>query len=116
MSDPTTLPEGTLIDGRYRIESVLGIGGLGVVYRARHVGLDRPVALKMLHPEIGHVDEIQKRFSREARALSALVHPNIVPITDFGESEGLPYLAMKLLEGQSLADILEAKESKGEVA
>ncbi len=109
MSEPTvtTLPVGQVLDSRYRIDGILGTGGLGVVYRAQHLGLDRPVALKMLHTEFGGVAEIHQRFTREAKALSTLVHPNIVAITDFGTVEAGPYLTMELLEGKTLADLLE---------
>jgi serine/threonine-protein kinase len=94
---------GEVIDGRYRIEGVLGVGGLGVVYRAEHQGLRRFVALKVMHEIFADHDELRKRFEREARALSALDHPNIVAITDFGAHAGAPYLAMQLIDGQSLS-------------
>ncbi len=99
---------GQVIDGRYRIEGVLGVGGLGVVYRAEHQGLRRFVALKVMHDIFADHEELRKRFEREARALSALDHPNIVAITDFGSFEGAPYLAMQLIEGQSLSQRLAA--------
>lgn len=98
---------GAVVDGRYRVEAVLGAGGLGVVYRAKHVGLGRPVALKVLHAELGVLEEVGLRFAREAKVLSTLVHPNIVAVSDFGASDGLSYLAMELLEGRTLADALE---------
>ena len=98
---------GHVLDGRYRIESVLGTGGLGVVYRASHVGLGRDVAVKVLHPSFNVEPEIQERFAREARALSTLAHPRIVAVTDFGSADGVAYLAMEMLEGRTLADELE---------
>jgi serine/threonine-protein kinase len=109
MTDPsiTTLPIGQVLDARYRIDAILGTGGLGVVYRAEHLGLGRQVALKMLHSEFGEVNEIRARFEREAKALSALVHPHVVGISDFGTVSGTPYLTMELLEGRTLADVLE---------
>jgi serine/threonine-protein kinase len=97
---------GDIVDGRYRLEGVLGIGGLGVVYRAEHTGLRRQVALKLMHELFADHDELRQRFEREARALSALDHPNIVAISDFGTHVGTPYLAMSLIEGDSLSQRL----------
>jgi serine/threonine-protein kinase len=98
---------GQVIDRRYIVESILGMGGLGVVYRARHDKLDRPVAIKLMHPELASHAELRRRFDREARALSTLVHPNIVAISDFGNHEGTPFLVMELLEGEPLSQRLE---------
>lgn len=96
---------GRVLDGRYRIESELGEGGLGCVYRAHHLKLARPVAVKVLKSELRGVPEIRKRFEREVRALSSLSHPNIVTITDYGVADGLPYLVMELAEGVELNKI-----------
>lgn len=101
------LSVGQILDGRYRIDAVLGEGGLGVVYRAEHVGLGRPAAIKVLHPHLGGVVELRQRFAREAKALSTLVHPHIVAIADFGEADGVSFLAMELLEGHTLEDLLK---------
>ncbi len=103
------LPIGTVVDGRYRIEAVLGVGGLGVVYRAQHTGLGRPVALKVLLPELAGFEDIRRRFAREAKALSTLVHPQIVAVSDFGDADGIAYLAMELLEGRTLEDELDER-------
>jgi len=97
---------GEVLDGRYRLEEVVGVGGLGIVYRAEHTGLRRFVALKLMHEVFADHDELRQRFEREARALSSLEHPNIVAITDFGTHEGAPYLAMALIEGESLSERL----------
>ncbi len=75
---------GKVIASRYRIESVLGAGGIGTVYRAIQDPLDRPVALKMLHPEFSQKPDLRRRFVREARAVAALAHPNIAMVHDFG--------------------------------
>ena len=98
---------GTVIDRRYRITGLLGRGGMGSVYRAEHVRIRRPVALKLLHPEYAAIDEIARRFEREAFATGRIDHPNIVTVSDFGElPDGTMFLVMELLDGVSLADVL----------
>lgn len=103
--NPRTL--GRALDGRYRLEAEIGVGGLGAVYRARHQKLDKSVAVKLLHQHCGSNELMRGRFEREARALATLDHPNIVAITDFGIAEDTPYLVMELLEGETLADRLD---------
>ncbi len=98
---------GKVIDGRYRIEDVLGTGGVGVVYRAEHLKLQRRVAIKVLHEKLGNIDELRRRFEREGQALSALSHPNVVSVNDYGISDGMPYLVMELLTGRTLADLID---------
>jgi serine/threonine-protein kinase len=93
------LAPGTLVAGRYRVGSVLGRGGMGVVYRAVQLPLERPVALKLLRAELLGDDKARARFEREARVASALPHPTAVAIHDFGDHEGTAYLAMELVEG-----------------
>ena len=89
--------------GNYRIESVLGQGGMGVVYRAQHVTLGRGVALKMLLPQISHDAGMVQRFFNEARASSTIDHPGIVEIHDFGtHHDGRAFIVMALLQGESL--------------
>src|SRR5204862_4243506 len=92
--------------GRYRIEGTLGKGGLGAVYRAEQLPLGRKVAIKVLHDDVAQHLELRRRFEREARTLSALSHPHIVGIGDFGFAEGVPYLCMELLEGRTLEQLL----------
>ncbi len=102
---------GKLIAGRYRIESVLGTGGVGTVYRALQDSLQRPVALKMLRPELSTNPVVRRRFSREARAVAALSHPNIAAVYDFGTTEdGTAFLAMEYIDGLSLADLVVRDE------
>jgi eukaryotic-like serine/threonine-protein kinase len=88
--------------GRYRITHQLGAGGMGIVYGAQDTLLGRGVAIKVLHPGVGGRQERVRRFSQEARAASALNHPNIVTVHDAGEFESGPFLVMELVEGDSL--------------
>jgi Tol biopolymer transport system component len=92
--------------GPYRIDAPLGAGGMGRVYRATDTRLGRNVALKVLSPDLSLDEAALKRFQREARAASALNHSNICTLYDLGEFNGLPYLVMELLEGESLRDHL----------
>jgi eukaryotic-like serine/threonine-protein kinase len=92
--------------GPYEIVSPLGAGGMGEVYKARDVRLDRTVAIKVLPAQVFSDPELKQRFEREARAISALQHPNICTLHDIGSENGIDYLVMEYLEGESLADRL----------
>ncbi len=92
--------------GRYRLESLLGAGGMGEVYRARDLRLGREVAVKILPPHLAAHPEALRRFEHEARAVAALAHPNILSIYDFGAEEGVSYAVMELLEGETLRERL----------
>jgi serine/threonine-protein kinase len=95
--------------GKYQIESELGRGGMGVVYRARDTELNRPVALKMVSAgRFAAADDLE-RFRGEARLAAGLAHPGIVPIYEAGEWQGLPFFAMGLVEGVSLADLIRER-------
>lgn len=99
---------GTLIAGKWQIESVLGVGGMATVYGAVHAHNKRKVAIKILHPEYQHIEDIRGRFAQEARAANRVSHRGAVPVLDDGELEdGAPYLVMDRLEGQSLQRRLE---------
>jgi serine/threonine protein kinase len=92
--------------GPYRLGEPLGEGGMGIVYRARHVVTGRTVALKVLHPRRLEREEHRIRFLREARILTRLAHPNIVRVSETGEIAGHGYISMELLAGQSLRELL----------
>src|SRR6476469_4807655 len=88
---------------QYEIESEIGRGGMSVVYRARDRRLNRPVAIKVLPPELAHDAAIRTRFTREAQMAAQLTHAHIVPIYDVGEQDGVAYFVMALVTGGSLA-------------
>lgn len=93
----------------YEVAELVGHGGMGAVYRARQMDLDREVALKLLTPQAGEDPEFAARFAREAKVLGRLAHPNIVPVYGIGVSEdGLPFYSMKLVKGRTLQEILTA--------
>jgi len=96
---------GTVIGG-YRIESRIGRGGMGVVYRAQHLSLGRTAALKVIAPDFASSAGFRQRFAREARIAAGLAHPNIVTVYDAGEVDGTLYLAMQYIEGADLARML----------
>jgi serine/threonine-protein kinase len=105
------LAVGSLLAGRYRVESVLGTGGMGKVYKAEHTGIGRTVAIKVLHNRLGGSSEAKARFQREAMASGRLNHPNIVDVSDSGELEdGSLYLVMEALEGEPLGKRLEREK------
>src|SRR3989440_9398363 len=98
---------GLTLDEKYRLDSRIGTGGMGTVYRATHLLIDRPVAIKVLNPRYVEDEAAQTRFRREARAAGRIQHTNAVTVTDFGRTtEGLVYIVMELLEGHSLRDVL----------
>jgi serine/threonine protein kinase len=99
---------GRVIARNFRIESLLGTGGMGRVYKARQISLDKLVVLKVLHPHFQNDTQLVQRFQREARAASRLNHPNSISIIDFGQAEdGTLYMAMELLHGQDLFNLLQ---------
>ena len=99
------LEPGTQI-GPYEIVSLLGSGGMGEVYRARDKRLARMVALKILPPDVATDAGRRQRFEQEARAASALNHPNILSVYDMGSQDGLVYIVTELIDGESLRDMV----------
>jgi serine/threonine-protein kinase len=98
---------GELLDGRYRVERLLGTGGMGAVYAAEHVEIGKKVALKVLHPQFSRQADLVARFRREARAASKVGHPNIVDVTDSGSTDnGDVYFVMERLDGLDLGEVL----------
>ena len=109
MTDPDPYI-GQLLDEKYRLERLLGRGGMGAVYLASHLGTERYVALKLITPQFMRNEEFVARFKREARAAGRLRHPNVVDVTDFGfahvGAEAVAYLVMEYLDGCTLGDVL----------
>jgi serine/threonine-protein kinase len=101
---------GSVIAG-YRIESRIGRGGMGVVYKAQHLSLEREAAVKIIAPDLAESSGFRERFAREARIAAALAHPNIVTVYDAGEVDGTLYLAMQYVDGSDLAAML-SKEGR----
>jgi hypothetical protein len=93
----------------YRIEELIGRGGMGVVYRAYDLRLKRPVALKLVAPSLARDEQFRERFARESELVMSLEHPNVVPIYDAGEVDGRVYLAMRLVDGTDLRSLLRAE-------
>src|SRR3954452_8368475 len=93
--------------GQYRIEALIGSGGMGEAYRARDTRRDRDVALKMLPDVLRSAQEALRRFRRDAQAGGRLREPHVIPIHDHGEIDGRLFLDMRLVDGQSLAALLE---------
>src|SRR5262245_48337632 len=98
---------GQVLSERYRIESVLGEGGMGAVYMAQHVLMRKRLAVKVLHPEMTRMPEMVARFEREAMAAAHIEHPNVAAATDFGKlDDGAFFLVLEYVEGTSLRDLI----------
>jgi eukaryotic-like serine/threonine-protein kinase len=101
---------GRTLDGKYRIDGFLKRGGMGSVFRGTHVLLNKPVAVKLIRPELVTSQDIVERFFREARAAAKLSHPNIVTVHDLGQTDdGTLYIIMEIVDGQSLKDLIVGK-------
>jgi eukaryotic-like serine/threonine-protein kinase len=101
---------GAIIDDRYEVCAVLGEGGMGTVYKVRHVSLERMFAMKVLRQDLAKDADLSARFMQEARATASIKHPNVVQITDFGRlPDGVPYFVMELLVGQPLSVVLKSR-------
>jgi len=97
---------GQVLDGRYRVDSLIARGGMATVYLATDRRLDRVVALKVMHPELARHDEFVSRFIREAKTAAKLTHPNIVAVFDQSADGGHVYLVMEYVDGQTLRELL----------
>jgi serine/threonine-protein kinase len=95
---------GKVIAGRYRITSQLGAGGMGSVWRAEHLTLGSPVVIKLIDEAIAKNPEILARFEREAQAAASLRSPHVVQVLDYGVDDKTPFIAMELLDGESLEE------------
>ncbi|HEX4622507.1 MAG TPA: serine/threonine-protein kinase, partial [Myxococcaceae bacterium] len=98
-----------MLEGKWRIGKQIGEGGMGTVYLATDVALDRPVAVKILAKQLSSDQELLTRFEREARMMAKLEHPNIVPVYAVGRHDERPFIVMKMLEGQTLSQLLREK-------
>src|SRR4051794_13407703 len=98
--------EPTAIVAGYRVEAVVGRGGMGVVYRATQLALDRPVALKLLATDRAQARVFRERFARESRLAASIEHVNVIPVYEAGEDDGLLYIVMRLIDGMDLAEVL----------
>jgi serine/threonine protein kinase len=92
--------------GGYEVESIVGLGGIGILYRARQVRLDRPVALKLVEPGVARDPVIRERLRREARVVASLDHPNVVPLYEAGEEDGTVYIVTRWVEGTELGALI----------
>lgn len=104
--------EGQVLAGKYRVEGLLGEGGMAQVFRATHLGLDRAVVIKLMHSSMPSMDTAMKRFEQECKVTARLDHPNVVSVFDVGTLEGRrPYLVMEYIQGESLRDYLDRESS-----
>lgn len=102
---------GMVLDNRYELQKLLGHGGMGAVYKARHIEIDRAVAIKMLLPEVADDPEMCKRFLREAKASGKINHPNVVQLTDYGQGpDGEAFIVIEYLDGVGLDQLIEQQD------
>jgi len=104
------LGPGDVLADKFRLDSLLGQGGMGSVWRAHHLTLNSPVALKLIEPSLATHPDARSRFMREAQAAAALRSPHVVQTFDFGLHDDIPYIAMEMLEGETLADRLDRQK------
>ena len=105
MSSALSLALGQQLAG-YRIDAVAGRGGMGVVYRATQLALDRTVALKLIAPEVAEDSGFRERFQRESRIAASIEHPNVIPVHEAGEADGLLFISMRYVDGTDLRELL----------
>ena len=102
-------PIGQLLDGRYRVESLIARGGMATVYLGTDTRLERTVALKIMHAELANDEDFVRRFIGEARSIAQLSHPNVVTVYDQGADGRSLYLAMEYVPGRTLRDLLNSR-------
>jgi len=105
MSSAISLTPGQQLAG-YRIDAVAGRGGMGVVYRATQLALDRTVALKLIAPDVAEDSGFRERFQRESRIAASIEHPNVIPVHEAGEADGLLFISMRYVDGTDLRELL----------
>src|SRR5437762_12051488 len=105
-----SITEGSELAG-YRVTGLLGRGGMGFVYEAEHLLLQRKAARKTLAPELGGGNDFRERFIRESQTVASIDHPNIIPLYDAGDLEGLVYIAMRYVNGPDLEQLLQSAGS-----
>src|SRR5438876_6573131 len=110
MEKPLGMASGTKL-GRYEIRSKIGAGGMGEVYLAQDIKLDRKVALKILPAELASNQDRMRRFTQEAKAAAALNHPNIAHIYEIGEHDGVNFIAMEFIDGQTLREMIHGQQT-----
>src|SRR4051812_413999 len=104
------LANGQVLAG-YRVEGIIGRGGMGVVYRATQLALERPVALKLIAPDLAEDESFRERFKRESRTAAQIEHAHVVPVHEAGEADGQLYIAMRLIDGIDLRELIR-RESR----
>src|SRR3954453_11460096 len=115
-ADAAPLVPGQVLENKYRVSRALGGGAMGIVYEAYHLLLQKSVAIKVLRPELAAMEDLRDRFEAEARAAAAIGHPNIITVTDMGQTpDGALYFVMDRLRGETLGDRLD-KQGKLDVA
>lgn len=102
----TGLQIGSTLAG-YRIEALVGRGGMGVVYRAMQLGLDRQVALKLIAPDLAQDQGFRERFKRESRTTASIDHPNVIPVFEAGEADGQLFISMRYVQGTDLGALVQ---------
>ena len=98
---------GKTLSDRYQIEELLGQGGMSAVYKAKDPNLGRVVAVKLIHPHLSSDEQFVKRFEEEAKAVAQLRHPNIVQVYDFNQDDGVYYMVLEFVPGETLQDRLK---------
>src|SRR5829696_9230941 len=102
------LANGQVLAG-YRIEGQVGRGGMGVVYRATQLALERPVALKLIAPDLAQDPDFRGRFKRESLTAAQIEHPHVIPVHEAGEADGQLFIAMRLIDGIDLRELIQGE-------